>query len=215
LRVLYNAASILPITSFTDSNGQSVLPAGFGKSYSLYLTIDGTAVNNPDNIQLVDHYTSLNVTLWADPNSNDGKPSVDFDNFPSFKHSQTNDIALATGTMVSGTMFLDPSGNGDRHAILVESLNPTLDGAVLLGGSIKPGDQLQEFTTAPPSAFGVDQQTNGGVIATITDGTVQITLSTPNPPDPSNPTPDTILLPNIPHESIVADVLRFLHHAKG
>src|SRR5215469_67308 len=121
---------LMPISSFTNAQGQSVLPAGFGDKYSLYLTMDGTTTTTtPAQGAPLVAFSSLNVTLWADPLNNDGTPSVGFNNDPSFSNGQTNDIALATGTLVSGVNFLDSDGT-TRHAILVETLNPTLDGSI-------------------------------------------------------------------------------------
>ncbi len=88
---------IMPVTGF-ENHGQPVTPKGFdsphGASYSLFLTLDATAVNGA--------FTSLKATLWADPGSNDGTVSASETRDPAFSHGMKNDIALATGTMVSG-----------------------------------------------------------------------------------------------------------------
>jgi hypothetical protein len=189
---------LMPVTGF-EYNGQPVTPPGFDKEYGLFLTIDGTAINNPGGT--VDHFTSLNVTLWADPKNDAGTPSVSETSDPAFSNGIANDIVLAIGTMVSGSMSVDPTTN-IRHADLVESLTPTLAGTVLLDGSIKPGSLLEEQTTTLPTEGGIFPQPDGGLITTISGGTVQITL------DPQ----DTILVPNITHAHLqLADVPRFIH----
>ena len=116
---------LMPVTDF-EYNGQPVTPPGFDKEYGLYLTLDGTNIGHPDGS--VD-FTSLNVTLWADPGNDAGTPSVSETSDPAFTNGTANDIVLATGTLVSGSMSLDPTTN-TRHADLVEQLTPTLDGTV-------------------------------------------------------------------------------------
>ncbi len=191
-----------PVTGF-ESNGHPITPPGFDKGYGLFLTIDATAINNPNGT--VNHYTGIDVTLWADPKNNDGTPSVSETSDPAFSNGMTNDIKLATGTMVSGSMSFDPT-TMLRHADLVESLTPTPAGKILLHGSIKPGDLLEEKTTAPPETFNAYPQSDGGLITTVSGGTVQITLS-----DPGG-TPDTFLLPNLPSDFFQHSVPNFLHH---
>ena len=188
---------LLPVTGL-ENNGQPVTPKGFGSLYGLFLTIDATlAANNS--------FTSMNVTLWADPGNDAGTPSVSETSDPAFTNGTANDIVLATGTLVSGSMSLDPTTN-TRHADLVEQLTPTLDGTVLLDGSIKPGTLLEEQTTAPLMGLpftSYPPSTDGGpTITTVSGGTAQITL------DPQG----TILLPNISHNHLqLADVPRFIH----
>lgn len=189
---------LMPVTDF-EYKGLPVAPPGFDKDYGLFLTIDATAINNPNGS--VNHYTSLNVTLWADPRNDAGNPSVSETSDPAFSNGMANDIVLATGTMVSGSMSLDPT-TMIRHADLVESLIPTLEGTLLLHGSIRPGSLLEEKTTALPADFDTYAQSDGGLIATVNGGTVQITL------DPQG----TILVPNITHAHLhLADSPRFIH----
>lgn len=124
---------LMPVTDF-EYNGQPVTPPGFDKEYGLYLTLDGTNIGHPDGS--VD-FTSLNVTLWADPGNDAGTPSVSETSDPAFTNGTANDIVLATGTLVSGSMSLDPTTN-TRHADLVEQLTPTLDGTY---SSMAPSSQ--------------------------------------------------------------------------
>jgi len=189
---------LMPVTGF-DYQGQPVTPPGFDKEYDLYLTIDATAINNPNGT--VNHYTSLNVTLWADPKNDAGTPSVSETSDPAFSNGMANDIVLATGTMVSASMTLDPT-TMIRQADLVESLTPTLEGTILLDGSIKPGSLLEEKTTALPANFQAFPQPDGVTINIVSGGTVQITL------DPQG----TILLPDITHGHLyLAEGPRFIH----
>jgi hypothetical protein len=168
---------VMPVTGF-DLNGQPVTPSGFGKDYGLYLTIEGSFIANPNGSAKT--YTSLDMTLWADPRNNDGTPSVSLTSDPSFSNGQTNDIVLATGEMVSASMGINPS-TGVRSADFVDSMTPTLSGTLLLGGSLRPGDQLEVKATTLPTEYVSDPQAGGGFINTVTDGTTQITLDPQEP----------------------------------
>ena len=141
---------LMPITGL-ENNGHSAVPGGFGKDYDLYLTVDAAGTGTA--------FTSLNVTLWADPNSNDGTPRVSDTNDPSFSYGTKGDIALATGTMVSALLRFDPA-TGTRHADFVETLTPTLAGTILSGGSLKVGSLLEEQLTTPSTAFRSFPQTD-------------------------------------------------------
>jgi hypothetical protein len=169
---------LLPVTGL-ENNGQPVTPKGFGSLYGLFLTIDATlAANNS--------FTSMNVTLWADPKNDAGTPGVSVNSDPAFSNGMAHDIVLATGTMVSASLSLDPA-TMIRHGDFVESMTPTLAGKVLLDGSIQPGSLLREQLTTPPTAFQSIPQSDGTTVNLVTDGAAQVTL------DPEG----TILVPNI------------------
>ena len=109
----------------------------------------------------------------------------------------TNDIALATGTLVSASLSLDTS-TMTRHADFVESLTPTLAGAVLSAGSIQPGSLLEEKLTTPPSTFQSIPQADGGTINLVNGGSAQVTLDPPGTILIPNITPDYLLLGHVP-----------------
>jgi hypothetical protein len=157
---------LLPVTGL-ENNGQPVTPRGFGSLYGLFLTIDATLAANS--------FTSLNVTLWADPKNDASNPGVSETSDPAFANGMANDIVLATGTMVSGSLSFDPA-TGIRHADFVESITPTLAGSVLLHGSIQPGTLLHEQLTTPPTAFQSLPQADGTTVNTVTNGAAQVTV---------------------------------------
>jgi hypothetical protein len=189
---------LMPVTGF-DYQGQSTTPGGYGKDYDLYLTINATHPAGQGG-QVGGIFSSLNVTLWADPLSNDGSPSVSSTSDPSFAHGSANDIVLATGTMVSASVTQD--ADGTKHADDVVSMTPTLAGTLLLGGSIKSGTEMAINTTTPPDDFFTYTNQPGGTTVDVVDnGTATITL------DPES----TILLPNLPTDLLHLPSLRFIH----
>jgi hypothetical protein len=193
---------IMPVTGF-ENNGQPVMPSGFDKDYGLYLTID--ASGNIGTSSTSGDYTSLNVTLWADPKDNGGTPSANETDGATFSNGTANDIVLATGTMVSASMMID-AATGTRSAIYQESLTPTLEGTKLLGGSITPGTQLEEQLTTPATAFQAILQPDGGTIDIVNDGSVTVTL------DPQG----TILLSDLPSTALhTGEMHRFIHGNGG
>ena len=164
---------LMPVTGF-ENNGQPVTPAGFDKQYGLFLTIDQTNWARFRSLPPTT-FTSVNITLWADPGNNDGTPSVSETSDPAFSNGMANDIVLATGTMVSASMSLDPTTNV-RSADFVDTMTPTLAGTVLLGGSIQPGTELEVKTTTPPDSFTSITPPGGGFINLVDGGTAQVTL---------------------------------------
>jgi hypothetical protein len=190
---------LMPVTGF-ELNGQQVMPPGYDKDYSLYLTIDGTTLANPNGS--ASSFLNLDMTLWADPLNNDGTPGVSETSDPAFSHGMTNDIVLATGKMMTASMSFDPT-TMVRSANFVDSMTPTLAGAVLLDGSIKPGAELEVKATTPPADFTSFPQPGGGSINLVSGGTTQITL------DPQA----TIKVPNVRTDLLqLSGAPRFIHH---
>ncbi len=166
-----------PVTGL-ESNGKQVIPAGFGKDYDLFLTINATTTNSLPG-GAATSFSTMNAILWADPLNNDGTPGVSEFSDPAFSNGIRNDIVLATGTMVSASMKFDPA-TMLRSADFVLSLTPTLEGSLLSDGSLRQGSLLEEKLTTPPTAFNLYPQPDGGVIDTVTDGSGTVTLSNPD-----------------------------------
>jgi hypothetical protein len=157
---------IMPVTGFSGGNGDPVTIHGYGKTYSLFLTIDAQIANG--------QFLGLNATLWADPLSKDGSVSVSPDHDPAFSNGMHNDIVLATGKLTSA-MVKTPDANGNRGADFFESMTPTLDGNILLHGSIQDGTIMHEQLTTPASTFSTTT-VNGLAVDTVTNGSVAVTL---------------------------------------
>ena len=195
---------LVPVTGL-ENNGQPVTPPS---GFDLFLTIDASGIiGQTVPTTVASKFTSINVTLWADPTHDAGTASSTLDNGTSFSGNTANDIVLATGTMISGQMSVDPN-TGVRMATDVEKLTPTLDGTRLLGGSIKPGDVLTEHFVTQPDEFQALPQPDGTIVDLVNNGAATVTLTSPSG-DPA-----TISIPS----STLSDALQlphglmFIHH---
>jgi hypothetical protein len=155
---------LMPISGF-ENNGLPVTPKGYDKAFDLYLTVDATGKGTI--------FDSLNVTLWVDPQGNDGAAGVSETSDPSFSNGRQDDIALATGTMVSAHLTMDSSGA--RHADFVENLTPTLAGTTLSGGSLKEDTLLEEqLSPGPDTTTQSLPQADGTTVNLLANGVAKI-----------------------------------------
>ena len=155
---------LMPISGF-ENNGLPVIPKGYDKAFDLYLTVNASGKGT--------QFDSLDVTLWIDPQGNDGAVGVNESCDPSFSGGTQDDIALATGTMVSAHLTMDSSGA--RHADFVEQLTPTLAGKTLSDGSLEEGTLLQEqLSPGPDTTTQSLPQVDGTTINLLVDGVAKI-----------------------------------------
>jgi hypothetical protein len=193
---------LMPVTG-VQGNGQPITPPGFDNDYGLYLTIDASGIlGQTTPTPIASQFTSINVTIWADPKNDAGTASSTVGNGATFSGPTSNDIVLATGTMVSGMMSVDPN-TGIRTATDVETLNPTLEGTILLHGSIKPGEQITENFITQPGEFQVATPGDGTTVDLVNGGAATVTFSN------SDGSPATI---SVPTDSLLKPALTFLHH---
>lgn len=147
---------IQPITGFT-LHGSPVSALGLNSSYGLNFTlsatghfpINGGATTGPAT------FDSLNMTLMADVNYDDGTVSstlagVSF----SDPAGVANDVVLATGSLSSAALSRD--AQGVRHAHFVTTFVPE---AAELAFFVNPDFSLgwEQFLTTLPAAFQVTQ----------------------------------------------------------
>jgi hypothetical protein len=167
---------LMPVTGL-QANCQPVTPPGFDGKYGLYLTVDASGIlGQTTPTPVAEQFTSINVTLWADPNNDAGTASSTLKHGASFSGPTSNDIVLATGTMVSGMMSVDPN-TGVRTATDVETLTPTLDGSILLDGSIKPGEQITENFMTQQNQFNALNQSDGTSVDLVNGGAATVTFA--------------------------------------
>jgi hypothetical protein len=191
----YAERILLPVTGLS-SNGQAVLPKGFGSDYRLYLEIDATGVVGTPGSPTT--YSSLTAALWADPKNDDGLASSTAAGGAAFSNGTANDIKLATGTLKSASMTMDPA-TMVRTADFVETMKPTLAGIILLDGSLKSGSTLEERLTTPPADFQAIPNAGGGSTILVNNATAEVT-----PQDP-------LQLPSISAKSLGLAAMHFLH----
>ena len=66
---------LMPVTGF-ENNGQGVMPQGFGQTYDLFLKIDASGIiGQTVPTTIASKFTSINVSLWADPKNDAGTAS--------------------------------------------------------------------------------------------------------------------------------------------
>jgi PEP-CTERM motif len=159
------------ITGFS-LNGAPVLPAGFGSSYGLYFEFTDQGIGGPPPHIL--NFTSISMALKADPGNHNGAVSstvsgIGFAN--TGPTGQADDIVLATGSLVAGSLFLDTTtGILDGNTLL--TFDPIAGQAAFFAG----GSGLLEFDASNPASLLVMTPGPGGTtIANFNDyvGTAQ------------------------------------------
>ncbi len=162
-----NAAfnQILQITGF-ELNGHPVAAPGLNSSYGLYFAINGS--------NQFSTYTSLNISLMADPGDNDGTLSATVSGF-GFSNGTAGDFVLGSGTLLAASLALDASGV--RHANYVETF-ASAPGEAGFFGITSPG--LQALLTTPAANFAALPQPDGITIDLVNGGIGQVTF-TPEP----------------------------------
>jgi hypothetical protein len=136
----------------------------------LYLVIDASGAQAGPRTE----FSSLAVTLWADPGGDDGAASAGLGGV-GFPHGTAGDIALATGTFVSAALRQDPDLT--RHADFTETFVPTRAGEALFGHALD-GLTITEHLTTPVgvrSALAVS--TDGSTVNLVNGGTAEVELS--------------------------------------
>ena len=99
-------------------------------------------------------------------------------------------------------MSVDPN-TGVRTATDVETLTPTLDGTILLDGSIKPGEQITENFITQPSQVQCLNSVRWHDVDLVNGGAATVTFSN------SDGSPATI---SVPTDSLLKPALKFPHH---
>jgi hypothetical protein len=145
------------ITGFS-LNGSPVTPTGFGNDYGLYFEFVDQGTGGPPPHIL--NFTSVDTTLKADPGNHNGAVSstvsdIGFTN--TGPTGEADDILLATGSLVTGALFLD-----------LTTTPPILD-----------GDQLGTFIPAVAGFF----QGGSGLVRNFASNPATALTMTPGPAD--------------------------------
>jgi hypothetical protein len=145
-----------------ELNGSPVNLPGFGPNFGMYFLIDATGQTTNG----VTSFNTMHIALMVDRGNNDGALSSSEFGGVSFANGTCGDYALATGTLSSAAIQVDPDGT--RHPNFVETVTPTRAGKELFGNSLNMGDLLREILTTPggPQIF----QLGGGKTIQVING---------------------------------------------
>jgi hypothetical protein len=152
---------ILQVNGF-ELNGAPVELPGFGTNYGMYFVIDATG-HVPANG--VASYDTMHIALMVDPGNNDGTLSST-EQGVGFVNGTGGDFALASGTLESAGIQVDPDGT--RHPDFVQKIEPTEAGEKIFGASLDPSSLLQELLTTPGGPQIFDE--GGGKTVDVVNG---------------------------------------------
>ncbi len=120
----FTDTGMLSVQSFQLA-GAVAASTGLNTTYGLYITFSGTGTQTPGNL-LTDFthgtFTTLDYTLWG---FNGGPATFGFDGANNVTTTAVGAFALATGSLVSGTVGTAPADNNGT-ASFVPSANATL-----------------------------------------------------------------------------------------
>jgi hypothetical protein len=155
------------ITGFS-LNGSPVLPAGFDSSYGLYFEITDQGIGGPPPHIL--NFTSIDMTLKADPGNQNGAMTATLDPTPRVGFANTgptgeaDDIVLATGSMVTASLSLDTTtGILDGEELL------TFIPAAGQAGFFQGGSGLLQFSGSNLALFDTASGPGGTTLLTFND----------------------------------------------
>lgn len=120
----FTETGYLPITGFQLA-GSSFTPAGLNSDYGLYIAFTGTGTtttNDPTTAVNFGSFNTLTYTLYG----YNGTATFGFSgNTPT--ETATGEVALATGTLIAGTVVTVPTGMG--------SFNPSANASLTFGAA--------------------------------------------------------------------------------
>ncbi len=105
----FTETGYLPITGF-QLGGMAVTPAGLNTDYGMYIAFTGTGtttVNDPTTTLNFGSFTTLTYTLYG----YNGPATFGFSGTTP-NETASGEVALATGSLLSGTVLTVPTGNG-------------------------------------------------------------------------------------------------------
>lgn len=151
----FTETGFLSITGF-QLGGTNLTPAGLNSDYGLYIAFTGTGTtttNNPLTTPNTGTFDTLTYTLYG----YNGSATFGFSgNTPT--ETASGEVALASGTLISGTVVTMPAGGGKFNPSASASLNFWVDPAATA------------FFTAPNPFYNV-------ALTSFTNTTSQVTLT--------------------------------------
>lgn len=143
----FTQTGYLPITGF-QLGGSTFTPAGLNTDYGMYIQFTGTGtttVNDPMTTLNFGNFSTLTYTLYG----YNGTASFGFSGTTATE-SAAGEVALAHGSLISGTVLTVPTGNGTFSPSANAMLTVMLDNPAFFG-SPSPfyGVALTAFTNTP------------------------------------------------------------------
>lgn len=105
----FTQSGYLPVTGF-QMGGSSFTPSGLNADYGMYIAFTGTGTtttNDPTTTLNFGNFTTLTYTLYG----YNGTASFGFSGNTATE-TASGEIALASGSLISGTVLTVPTGNG-------------------------------------------------------------------------------------------------------
>ncbi len=202
---IFNESGILRVANF-QSNGLPLLPPGFSGTtgatpYGLYFTFSATGTINGSTGGSQGNFSTLAVTLRGDVGNDNGAIGVTQNGGASFAGNTGNDVTLATGTLISGTVGL--LANTAAPSSAQPNPSPVLPSALALVRFTDAPGETGFFVNPSTMQFSLDsaftnnnEVTNSasipnGINLTIRggggNGTINSIANVPNPvPEPAS-----------------------------
>ena len=157
LRLTFSASQLQTINGFT-LGGVSVTAPGLNSSYGLYFRINPAGsfpINASGTVVGPAVYSLLDMQLMADVGHDDGSVVLNAAGLGfSSAAGVTNDVVLATGSLLTASLGVSPAGT--RNAHYLTTFQPVASEAAFFAG---PGFGVnwEEFLNSPLSTFQVIQ----------------------------------------------------------
>ncbi|MCF8204054.1 MAG: flocculation-associated PEP-CTERM protein PepA [Methylotenera sp.] len=160
----FTQSGYLPITGF-QLGGSSFTPAGLNTDYGMYIAFTGSgtiSVNDPTTTLNFGNLSSLSYTLYG----YNGSASFGVSGATPTE-TASGEVALAHGSLVSGTVLTVPAGGGGFSPSANATLTLSVDNAgFFMSPSAFYGSVLTAFTSTPsqvePVAGGFVVRQGGG-----------------------------------------------------
>ena len=173
-----------PVQGFAHGGASVPVPglngtSGAAGSYGLYFSL----LANFEFVAGVPTFHSLDVALKADPGNNNGTLSSTISGVAFANAGATgaaDDITLATGSLSSATLALNPT-TGTRNAHFLETFHAVASESGFFVTPLSAVDLLEGFLTTPASVFTTAPGPSGATIQMVNGGTGVFDIQVPEP----------------------------------
>ena len=196
----FTETGILPLSQFT-LNSQPFSSPGFNgvagaTAYGLYFQFQGSGTIGGSGAGAQGSFSNLTYSFLGDVGANDGTVSVTPGSV-AYTGNTANDVALASGSLTSGNVALNPNTTGVGPALLpvanvVASLTPASGQAGFFPGLSGVALSLNAAFTNPGQIVTENTNADGSTTVLINGGGGSVFFNTTNvvpPPPTSTPEP--------------------------